>query len=115
LIRSPLPFRPDLDPASLEGEGEDFGDEKDTFSIMVATDNHLGYLEKDPVRGDDSFAAFEEILSLAAESEVNEMHCHLRFPGTHSPHLPQYVLDVLVLISLCMFMKHTPLTQDLEQ
>ncbi|KAI7818598.1 Metallo-dependent phosphatase-like protein [Gamsiella multidivaricata] len=50
---------------------EPVGEEKDTFSIMVATDNHLGYLEKDPVRGDDSFAAFEEILSLAAESEVD--------------------------------------------
>lgn len=44
--------------------------EEDTLTIMVATDNHLGYIEKDPVRGDDSFAAFEEILSLAAESEV---------------------------------------------
>ncbi|KAI8601288.1 Mre11 DNA-binding presumed domain-containing protein [Dissophora ornata] len=38
---------------------------------QLATDNHLGYLEKDPVRGDDSFAAFEEILALAAESEVD--------------------------------------------
>ncbi|KAF9181913.1 Double-strand break repair protein mre11a [Haplosporangium sp. Z 767] len=45
--------------------------EEDTFSILIATDNHLGYLEKDPVRGDDSFAAFEEILALAAESEVD--------------------------------------------
>ncbi|KAI1321068.1 Double-strand break repair protein mre11a [Mortierella claussenii] len=44
---------------------------KDTFSILVATDNHLGYLEKDPVRGDDSFVAFEEILSLAAQAEVD--------------------------------------------
>ncbi|KAF9426240.1 Double-strand break repair protein mre11a [Podila epigama] len=46
-------------------------DEQDTFKILVATDNHLGYLEKDPVRGDDSFAAFEEILSLAVKSEVD--------------------------------------------
>ncbi|KAF9584172.1 Double-strand break repair protein mre11a [Lunasporangiospora selenospora] len=49
------------------GEGNDL----DTFTILVATDNHLGYLEKDPVRGNDSFAAFEEILALAAESEAN--------------------------------------------
>ncbi|KAG0001025.1 Double-strand break repair protein mre11a [Entomortierella chlamydospora] len=45
--------------------------EEDTISILVATDNHLGYLEKDPIRGDDSFAAFEEILALAVESQVD--------------------------------------------
>ncbi|KAG9320917.1 hypothetical protein KVV02_001722 [Mortierella alpina] len=50
-------------------EGE--GDSEDTFSILVATDNHLGYLEKDPVRGDDSFEAFEELLEIAAKSEVD--------------------------------------------
>ena len=33
--------------------------------IVISTDNHLGYLEKDPVRGDDSFAAFEEVFSVA--------------------------------------------------
>ncbi|KAF9929327.1 Double-strand break repair protein mre11a [Linnemannia zychae] len=55
--------------ASQLNQGE--GEEQDTFSILVATDNHLGYLEKDPVRGDDSFRAFEEILKLAAESEAS--------------------------------------------
>ncbi|KAF9379846.1 Double-strand break repair protein mre11a [Podila verticillata] len=45
--------------------------EQDTFKILVATDNHLGYLEKDPVRGDDSFNAFEEILQQAVKSEVD--------------------------------------------
>ncbi|KAJ1749563.1 meiotic recombination [Coemansia sp. RSA 1821] len=40
------------------------GDE-DTLSILVATDNHLGYLENDPVRGKDSFHAFAEVLQLA--------------------------------------------------
>ncbi|KAF9143614.1 Double-strand break repair protein mre11a [Mortierella sp. GBA39] len=55
--------------ASQLSQGE--GEEQDTFSILVATDNHLGYLEKDPVRGDDSFKAFEEILKLAAESEAS--------------------------------------------
>ncbi|KAG0040995.1 Double-strand break repair protein mre11a [Podila clonocystis] len=50
-------------------EGEE--SEQDTFKILVATDNHLGYLEKDPVRGDDSFNAFEEILQHAVKSEVD--------------------------------------------
>ncbi|KAF9166818.1 Double-strand break repair protein mre11a [Actinomortierella ambigua] len=51
-------------------QGQEFVDE-DTFKILVATDNHLGYLEKDPVRGNDSFEAFEEVLKLAADSEVD--------------------------------------------
>lgn len=52
----------------IDGEAS----EQDTFKILVATDNHLGYLEKDPVRGDDSFNAFEEILQHAVKSEVNK-------------------------------------------
>ena len=35
-----------------------------TLRILVATDNHLGYLEDDLVRGEDSFNTFEEILKL---------------------------------------------------
>jgi double-strand break repair protein MRE11 len=27
--------------------------------IMIMTDNHLGYCERDPIRGNDSFASFE--------------------------------------------------------
>ena len=37
---------------------------------MVATDNHLGYMEKDPIRGNDSFVSFEEILQCAAKEQV---------------------------------------------
>ncbi|KAI8622463.1 Metallo-dependent phosphatase-like protein [Chytriomyces sp. MP71] len=37
----------------------------------VATDNHLGYLEKDPIRKNDSFAAFHEILMLAKTEQVD--------------------------------------------
>ncbi|KAJ1938682.1 meiotic recombination, partial [Linderina macrospora] len=43
----------------------------DTFSILVATDNHLGYMERDPIRGQDSFLAFEEILQLAQSRSVD--------------------------------------------
>ncbi|PRP74445.1 DNA repair exonuclease [Planoprotostelium fungivorum] len=42
-----------------------------TFRILVATDNHLGYLEKDPIRGNDSFITFEEILQHAKNLEVD--------------------------------------------
>ncbi|ORX74305.1 DNA repair exonuclease [Linderina pennispora] len=43
----------------------------DTFNILVATDNHLGYMERDPIRGQDSFLAFEEILQLAQSHSVD--------------------------------------------
>lgn len=38
--------------------------------LLLATDNHLGYLEKDPIRGRDSFLVFEEIMRKAQELEV---------------------------------------------
>jgi len=43
---------------------------KHTLRILVATDNHLGYLERDAIRGLDSFAAFEEVLYLAKKYKV---------------------------------------------
>ena len=45
--------------------------EEDTLRILIATDNHVGYLESDPIRGDDSFTTFEEILKLAKREEVD--------------------------------------------
>ncbi|KAJ1643863.1 meiotic recombination, partial [Coemansia asiatica] len=46
-------------------------DDRSTLSILVATDNHLGYLERDPIRGQDSFDAFSEILQLAQAYKVD--------------------------------------------
>ena len=40
-------------------------DHPDVMRILISTDNHLGYAERDAVRGIDSFAAFEEVLYLA--------------------------------------------------
>lgn len=40
-------------------------DDEDTFKILIATDIHLGYLEKDAVRGNDTFVTFNEILEHA--------------------------------------------------
>jgi double-strand break repair protein MRE11 len=42
-----------------------------TLKILVATDNHLGYNEKDVLRGDDSFKTFEEILQIARSHSVD--------------------------------------------
>ena len=46
--------------------------DEDTLRVMISTDNHLGYAERDAVRGLDSFAAFEEVLSLAKRHKVRE-------------------------------------------
>lgn len=43
----------------------------DTIRILVATDNHVGAHERDPVRGNDSVETFDEIMCLAKEKEVD--------------------------------------------
>ena len=43
----------------------------DTIRILVATDNHVGYNERDPVRGDDSWKSFHEVMCLAKERDVD--------------------------------------------
>ncbi|KAG8948420.1 meiotic recombination [Tulasnella sp. 424] len=43
----------------------------DIIKIMLATDNHIGYLERDPVRGQDAIDTFEEILKLAVKYDVD--------------------------------------------
>lgn len=57
------------------GEEPDALDEdranEDILKILVATDIHLGYNEQDPIRGNDSFEAFEEILVHAVQNEVD--------------------------------------------
>lgn len=43
----------------------------DTIRILVATDNHVGYNERDPVRGDDSWKSFHEVMSIAKDRDVD--------------------------------------------
>ncbi|KAK7920659.1 meiotic recombination [Apiospora marii] len=45
--------------------------EADTIRILVATDNHVGYGERDPIRKDDSWKSFDEILQLARKQDVD--------------------------------------------
>ncbi|CAI5473779.1 unnamed protein product [Closterium sp. Yama58-4] len=61
------------------------GRSEDAFSILVATDNHLGFMEKDDVRRHDSFTAFEEICKLAHRSvRLVSMCAHVHVcPGMH--------------------------------
>lgn len=50
--------------------------DENTLRIMVTTDSHLGYMERDAVRGDDSFAAFEEVLYVAKRTFHADMVLH---------------------------------------
>ncbi|OAQ69662.1 mre11 DNA-binding presumed domain-containing protein [Pochonia chlamydosporia 170] len=45
--------------------------EADTIRILVATDNHVGYEERDAIRKDDSWRTFDEILNLARTEDVD--------------------------------------------
>ncbi|EPS35139.1 hypothetical protein H072_11560 [Dactylellina haptotyla CBS 200.50] len=45
--------------------------EPDTIRILLATDNHVGYNERDPIRGDDSWKSFHEVMGLAKEHDVD--------------------------------------------
>ena len=47
------------------------------IALSIATDNHIGYMERDPVRGGDSLEAFKEILTIAKEKEVSAVKCFL--------------------------------------
>ncbi|KAK4052670.1 meiotic recombination [Microbotryomycetes sp. JL201] len=66
--------------ASDAGEGGYLGptptlrkniDPDDCVKILLATDNHIGYAENDPVRGRDSINTFREILQLAVANDVD--------------------------------------------
>lgn len=43
----------------------------DTIRILIATDSHVGYAERDPVRKDDSWASFDEVMQLAKTEDVD--------------------------------------------
>ncbi|KAJ3561970.1 hypothetical protein NPX13_g8742 [Xylaria arbuscula] len=42
-----------------------------TIRILVSTDNHVGYGERDGVRKDDSWKTFDEIMNLAQKEDVD--------------------------------------------
>lgn len=45
-------------------------DDEHTFKILIATDIHLGYLEKDAIRGNDTYNTLDEILKCAKTNQV---------------------------------------------
>lgn len=43
----------------------------DVIRILVATDSHVGYEERDPIRKDDSWKSFHEVMCLAKSEDVS--------------------------------------------
>ncbi|KAL1839726.1 hypothetical protein VTJ49DRAFT_1231 [Mycothermus thermophilus] len=43
----------------------------DTIRILVSTDNHVGFEERDPIRKDDSWRTFDEVMQLARTQDVD--------------------------------------------
>lgn len=41
------------------------------IKVLVASDIHLGYMERDHVRKRDSFDTFEEVLQIAEKNKVD--------------------------------------------
>ena len=58
---------------NIQSQNSDIAQTEDpsSFRIMIASDNHLGYLENDQIRGDDSFNTFEEILKVSRSEGVD--------------------------------------------
>jgi hypothetical protein len=46
----------------------------DTIRILVATDSHVGYEERDPIRKDDSWRSFDEVMQLARTQDARPPH-----------------------------------------
>lgn len=47
------------------------GEDDSTIRILIASDNHIGYAERDPIRGDDSYESFREVLEIAKAEDVD--------------------------------------------
>ncbi|KAK0668737.1 putative double-strand break repair protein mus-23 [Cercophora samala] len=45
--------------------------DEDTIRVLVSTDNHVGYAERDPIRKDDSWRTFDEIMQIAKAQDVD--------------------------------------------
>ena len=55
--------------------GDSSEDDSDLFRILISSDIHLGYVEKDAERGLDSFNSFDELLGIGVERGVDMVTC----------------------------------------
>eukprot|EP01065_Artemidia_motanka_P026962 TRINITY_DN3219_c0_g2_i1.p1 TRINITY_DN3219_c0_g2~~TRINITY_DN3219_c0_g2_i1.p1 ORF type:complete len:682 (+),score=197.30 TRINITY_DN3219_c0_g2_i1:52-2046(+) len=77
-------------------------DPRDTIKILLATDNHLGAFEKLPVRANDPFTTFEEILRKAHEHDVDMILLGGDLFDENKPSLPTLHRTMALLRKYCM-------------
>lgn len=58
-------------PRGASGLNAAIAEEQDVIKILVTTDNHVGFMEHDPVRGQDALNSFREALHIAQEEKVD--------------------------------------------
>jgi double-strand break repair protein MRE11 len=68
----------------------------------VATDNHVGYQETHPVRGDDSWKTFHEIMCLAKEKDVDMVMLGGDLFDKHTPSRKSMVNVIRSLRTNCL-------------
>ena len=92
---------------SDEDEPTPTSEEDSVLKVLLSTDNHLGYNKRDPIRGMDSFAALEEVLSLARQNKVDLVLLsgdlfHDNKPSRKTLHTVRfYVFLSLGIVSMC--------------
>lgn len=59
------------DEENSTSENFDSNDTSNVLSLVITTDNHLGFMEKDAERGQDSYISFEEALEISKEEQVD--------------------------------------------
>jgi len=70
--------------------------------LLIATDNHLGVHEDDPIRKDDSFITFEEILSHAVRTKADALLLGGDIFHENKPSRPTVVRTLELLRKYCM-------------
>ena len=92
--------------AATAAAAEEPEEDESLLKILLSTDNHLGYNERDPIRGQDSFAALEEVLSLARQHKVDMVLLsgdlfHDNKPSRKTLHTVRLYLLYYILLFLC--------------
>jgi double-strand break repair protein MRE11 len=60
-----------MPPETFQQDSSTPSDAANTIRILVATDSHVGYNERDPYRKDDSWKSFHEVMELAKKHDVD--------------------------------------------
>lgn len=84
----------------------------DLFRILISTDNHLGYLSADEIRGQDTFITIEEVLQTARRLEVDFLLLGGDLFHDHWPSNSTLQRTLQLLSQYCLGPSHTQFETD---